>query len=110
MKPICLYHLDCVDGFGAAYAVWWKFDADFDYYPLNFFAQIEDLPDIEGRDVLIVDLNFEPKVMEYVCKHATKVVMIDHHKTGYEQLDYLVQQGKMTAVFDNTKSGAMLTW
>lgn len=107
MKKLCIYHGNCDDGFGAAYAVWKKFGEDnVEFYP----ATHDDAPpNVTGRKVIIVDFSYKRPVLEEMLTLCTSMVLIDHHKTAEADLTGLVDP-KLTLVFDMTHSGAMLTW
>lgn len=108
MKNIlCLYHANCADGFGAAYAVWRKYpDAEFKAVQYG-----EAPPDVKGRDVLIVDFSYKRDVLLDMARDANSLKVIDHHKTAMEDLDNIsLESYKIEAVFDMKRSGAVLTW
>lgn len=102
-NQLIIYHGGCYDGFCAAWLLSKKF-------PSAWFmsAQYGDEPpsehDVAGRDVYIVDFSYPRDVLERLHAAAGSLVVLDHHKTAERQL-----AGLPYCVFDNTKSGAMLT-
>jgi nanoRNase/pAp phosphatase (c-di-AMP/oligoRNAs hydrolase) len=111
-KPLCIYHGACDDGFGAAYSIWLRYRDDFEYYPGVYQMPP---PDVRERDVYLVDFSYKHPVMEQLCQQAQSVVILDHHKSAMEDLAGLEQWAKaqgldVTAKFDMTQSGAMITW
>lgn len=57
-KPdLCIYHGDCLDGFGAAWAVWLRWP-DCQFYAGRYGAP---LPQADERNVLFVD--FPPRAV-----------------------------------------------
>lgn len=98
-----LYHGNCPDGFGAAYAAWKKYGDDAEYIPVQYGEPIR--ADLAGHDVLIVDFSYPRDQLEALRAHAASLLVIDHHKTAAEALD-----GLPYAIFDMHKSGAVLTW
>ena len=124
MAPdICIYHANCDDGFAAAYAVWKRFGNDVTYIPAQYG---EDLPDVAGKDVLIVDFSYKKPDMEKLASQARRIVVLDHHKTAKEELADFVQLqcvggpfekryadrmiGGVGVCFDMEKSGCRLAW
>lgn len=80
LKPLCVYHADCVDGFTAAWAVWTRFGGEFDY----FAAAYERSPPVEvaGRHVVLVDFCYKPEVMIEIAQAAKSVLVLDHHASA----------------------------
>lgn len=108
MKPMCIYHKNCVDGFGAAWSIWKKHGHEFDYHAANHG---EDPPaSTRNRDIYIVDFSYKTSVVEELAQLAGSVTVIDHHVTAEADLKPLLDAGIIDGVFDMSKSGAMLTW
>lgn len=125
MKPLCIYHGNCDDGFAAAWCVRHVVPS------AEFFPGIyqQEPPDVTGRDVLIVDFSYKLPVLEQMAETAHSILVIDHHKTAAEDLSglhkpppgfgiwtsaawsgNLSQSVRLCALFDMTRSGAGLTW
>jgi len=104
-KPLCIYHGNCVDGFGAAWVVRKFYGPD----NVDFHAgkYQETPPDVTGRDVILVDFSYKRQVMETLISQAASVLIIDHHKTA--QADLADLPGA-TVIFDMEHSGAVLAW
>ena len=119
MKPICIYHGHCDDGFAAAWAVRFAAGKDaFEFYP-GVYQQ--DPPDVTDRHVLMVDFSYKRPVLERMAAVAKSVVIFDHHKTAAEDLSDLPTPPPfaewprkppigLSAIFDMSRSGAGLTW
>lgn len=123
MKPLCIYHGNCADGFGSAWVVWKYFGGDnVDFYPGVYQRPP---PDVKDRFVLMVDFSYKAPVLEQMTDEARSILILDHHKTAQEDLsawktdhyksyDQLVseldRQQFFLAVFDMNRSGAGLTW
>jgi oligoribonuclease NrnB/cAMP/cGMP phosphodiesterase (DHH superfamily) len=72
-------------------------------------AQVEDLPDLQGRAVYILDFSFDEPIMRAIDERAAKLVMLDHHKSAADKLGRF--QCRCGVVhFDLSQSGAMLAW
>ncbi|HEY3196535.1 MAG TPA: phosphohydrolase [Nitrospirales bacterium] len=103
MTPdLVLYHANCSDGFGAAWAIWKK-------YPSAVFVPVDHgqpLPvDPTGKNLLIVDFSYPRPMLEGIAKSAAAIQVLDHHITAQQAL-----AGLSYAAFDLNKSGAVLAW
>lgn len=119
MKTLCIYHAKCADGFGAAWVVRKALGADnVDFHPGKYG---EPAPDVEGRDVIVVDFSYKRDALLQLAQLARSVLIIDHHKSAAEDLaeippapatfsEWLEAQQPLGAVFDMQRSGAGLTW
>lgn len=124
MKPLVIYHADCADGFGAAFAAWLKFGDDAEYKPMKYGDALS--PDhYEARDVYILDFSFPRETMNGLFNYASRVVWLDHHKSAFESfglttnsthetcrsaLDIDVDAIANHVELDNTRSGALIAW
>ena len=113
-RPLCIYHGNCADGFGAAWVVRKYFDGDVDFH-LGVYGQAP--PDVTGRHVIIVDFSYKRTVLEEMAKHAKSITVLDHHKTAQEDLAgyprplrYMIPPPGIEAEFDMARSGAGLAW
>ena len=120
---ICIYHANCDDGFAAAYAVWKRFGDAVAFVPAQYGG---DIPDVAGKDVLIVDFSFKKSVMQDLADKAERIIVLDHHKTAEAELADFVQLacvggpfekryadkliGGVGVHFDMQKSGCRLAW
>lgn len=117
MKPLIIYHGNCADGFSAAWCFWRKYGTDADYVA-GVYQQPP--PDVDGRDVFLVDFSYKRAVVEQMLKAANTVTLIDHHKTAIDDLRPLAEQMEMTNndgrgvnfgwFCDLNRSGATLAW
>lgn len=134
---LCIYHGNCVDGFGAAWAVR-KYFGDIEFYPGVYQ---EDPPDVTGKYVVIVDFSYTPEVLEKMLESCYGILLIDHHKSAVERVMTYEWKGKLVdmsnwsknididrykenlmidgcenspsriyTVFDMDRSGAMMAW
>ncbi len=107
MKPLCIYHGNCADGFGAAWTFHACADREFDFHAGVYQ---NDPPDVTGRDVYLVDFSYKRQVVEKMLETANSVVLIDHHKTAIDDLMPLMEVGAIKFLVDLDHSGAMLAW
>ena len=130
MKPLVIYHNNCADGFGAAFAAWLKLGDDAEYVPMQYLdAKLNAVEAWEalsaaipsqantGREVYILDFSLPKPVMDKLFTVSECVVWLDHHKTAFEMWcedgeRSLCEQsnGRDEVILDNNKSGAMLAW
>lgn len=126
MEPdLCIYHGNCDDGFGAAWAIWRRWPTC-QFVP-GFYGK--PLPDVTGRRVLFVD--FSPPI-DWIFEHSFKarfLVIIDHHKTAQAdlerlpsfdgsaeslkaafQINWTQNTPEVAAWFDMSQSGAVMAW
>lgn len=125
-KIMCIYHGNCADGFGAAWAVRQAIDER----RVDFHAGVYQTapPDVTGRHVLMVDFSYKRPVLLEMAQKAKSILILDHHKTAAEDLagfrevaDYdqwdddtldLVAEGDppIAVLFDMERSGAGIAW
>lgn len=124
MKPICIYHGGCDDGFGAAWAVRHALGDDVELHAGQYGREP---PNVTGRDVILVDFSYKRPVLMEMAAVARSIVVLDHHKTAAEDLagfptpkDYNPQHiadaadfgnfSRIEALFDMDRSGAGIAW
>lgn len=106
-NPLCIYHCNCADGFGAAWVFKNYADREHDFHA----GVYQDAPpDVEGRDVYLVDFSYNRAVVEEIVEKANRVVLIDHHKTALDDLKPLIDSGAIEHLTSIEHSGAMLAW
>jgi oligoribonuclease NrnB/cAMP/cGMP phosphodiesterase (DHH superfamily) len=106
---LILYHADCDDGFGAAYAAWLSLGDCAEYQPVYYGDQI--LPDrLTGRQVFILDFSFSPVVLDNMAQYAAKIVLLDHHKSAASQWAGVKPLPNIELHFDMDRSGAQMAW
>ena len=97
-----LYHADCADGFGAAWALWKKYP-DARYIPVKHGQPPPQ--GLDGAHVMMVDFSYRREVIEQLAQSAASLLILDHHVTAQAAL-----AGLPYAYFDVKKSGAVLAW
>lgn len=97
-----LYHADCADGFGAAWALWKKYP-DARYIPVKHGQPPPE--GLDGAHVMMVDFSYRREVIEQLAQSAASLLILDHHVTAQAAL-----AGLPYAYFDVKKSGAVLAW
>jgi len=109
MTPLCIDHGFCADGFTAAWVVWKYFgDGNVDFHAASHGNPP---PEVDERDVYIVDFSYPRPIIEAMARHARKLTVIDHHITAAQDLEGLIRNdGIVDGVFDMEKAGCLLTW
>jgi len=126
-----IYHANCADGFGAAWAAWMKWGDAVQYVPCAY-GQVP--PDVAGKHVLIGDFSFKRDMLAEMGKSANSIIVLDHHETAKAELepwiwddvsgDFYADCDPMKAVrfmdeyvgqpiaanFDMARSGARMVW
>ncbi len=126
-----IYHANCADGFGAAWAAWMKWGDAVEYVPCAYGQQA---PEVLGKHVLIGDFSFKREQMDIIAQGAASIVVLDHHKTAESELEPFrfmesspgavsaddtngmlrdlaeLARPPVIAVFDMEQSGAVMTW
>lgn len=106
---LCIYHANCADGFGAAWAVRQYFNAGgrdaIDFHP---GVHQDPPPDVTGRIVYLVDFSYKRPVLLNMARQARRIVILDHHKTAAADLVDL--PANVSTVFDLDRSGARIAW
>ncbi|GKS59762.1 hypothetical protein YTPLAS18_32890 [Nitrospira sp.] len=99
---IVLYHAECADGFGAAWAIWKRF-------PIARFQPVkhgEPPPNgLAGLHVVMADFSYPREVLDRIADETKSFQVLDHHITAEHAL-----AGFSQAYFDQTRSGAVLAW
>ncbi|RMH35965.1 MAG: hypothetical protein D6690_07180 [Nitrospirae bacterium] len=99
---VVLYHADCADGFGAAWALWKRFP-EARFIPVKHGDPPP--PGLDREHVVIVDFSYPREIIERLAKQSASLTILDHHVTAQATLSDLPY-----AVFDLEKSGATLAW
>jgi uncharacterized protein len=99
---VVLYHAECADGFGAAWALWRRFP-DARFVPVKHGAPPPG--GMNGQRVVIVDFSYDRATLETMERTTDRLLVLDHHITAEKAL-----AGLPYAYFDMKKSGAVLAW
>lgn len=105
---LVLYHGSCPDGFTAAWAAFKKLGPDVTYQAANFHD--EDLPDVTGKRVYIVDFSYPRDTLIDMSRRAKLITILDHHRTAQANLEGLNGLDGLECHFDMDRSGAGMSW
>lgn len=103
MTTHIIYHGNCYDGFGAAWAAWKVHGLNAIYHPAKYGEEPPALD--KDANVVIVDFSYPRAKLEAFAATVNSLRVLDHHKTAEEDL-----RGFPGAVFDMNHSGAYLSW
>lgn len=99
---VVLYHAECADGFGAAWALW-------RHVPSARFIPVKHgnppPSDLNDERIVIVDFSYARDTLEALSQKSKSLLVLDHHITAEKALT-----GLPYAYFDMKKSGAVLAW
>jgi len=111
-NTLVLYHgtknekgedIGCQDGYCARFVLeMWGGLKDAEFVPGGYHLPP---PDVQGRDVIIVDLSYPRVTLLDMKQRARSLVVLDHHKSAADELKDLD-----FCFFDMDHSGAWLAW
>jgi uncharacterized protein len=108
MDATVLYHANCYDGFGAAWAVRKALGPDAQYLPVKYG---EAPPDgLDRRFVVLVDFSYPRDVLLALAERVGALSIYDHHKTAAADLANCQHPNIDMVVFDMERSGAGIAW
>lgn len=111
---VCLYHADCLDGMGAAWAVYRK-------YPQATFIPVDygdPLPEaVNDARVLVVDFCYDLDTMIELAARCRTLTLLDHHTSSEETAKIMQDLHKVMSIYapvivvhDRQRSGALIAW
>lgn len=135
--PLVIYHANCADGFGAAFAAYTKLKDHAVYVAASYsntkyeaktgYLTVGEIRySTKGRRLYILDFSFSRSVMDELFTGCSSVIWLDHHKTAIElhngAYDFnnrgrgnehaIIVSGAHTGeiVLDDSRSGALIAW
>lgn len=99
---LVIYHANCTDGFGAAYAAWKLLGDRASYFAAKYG---EAPPDVKDKCVVVLDFSYDNTTTKRMIADAKSFLVIDHHKSAMVELHDV-----SCTHFDMNHSGAMLSW
>lgn len=100
---VVIYHANCSDGFGGAYAAWKKFGSKAEYIPV--WHAVPPPPGLQDKELYMIDFVYPEPYTKQLMKQNKRVTAIDHHVTAKavtemtEKYSYALEH-----------SGAVLAW
>jgi nanoRNase/pAp phosphatase (c-di-AMP/oligoRNAs hydrolase) len=109
---LVIYHADCLDGLGSAWAAFCKFGHNARYFAARFGDKFPRFN--KGSDIYILDFSYPPEILLNAAKTAATVTLIDHHATAMEQCQAFFHSHprpkNLVLNFDMARSGCVLSW
>lgn len=102
-KILVLYHKNCLDGFGGAFAAWKKFGDRAEYIAVNPETLPEKFP--VRREIYAIDISYPVAIQKKLRQKNASFVILDHHAGMEADTRYFPEN-----VFDNNHSGAVIAW
>src|SRR5690606_29985350 len=111
MYNYIIYHNNCFDGFTGFYLFmksdqWARKPTVFPDVPQAKYPP----PDIDGKNIIIIDVAYHPNIILEISKRANKLLFIDHHITIIDDINKLNLDKPHEIYYDKHHSGASLVW
>jgi len=103
-RPLIIYHAD-EDGFGAAWAAATFMGREVDLFPAVYNA--ENLPDVRGREVYLLDICFDLEVMQDLEEKSSNFFVLDHHDKAMKIAKKMPDSSIYTS---STESACVMAW
>lgn len=106
-----IYHNNCFDGFTGFFLfiktkLWTP--KPFVYPDQPHAKNIP--PNIDGKNVIIIDVAYNAKIVKEIAIRANKILFIDHHVSIKNDIKDLNLGPQHTIVYEESESGASLVW
>jgi oligoribonuclease NrnB/cAMP/cGMP phosphodiesterase (DHH superfamily) len=102
-KTVILYHANCPDGLGGAYAAWKKFGEHAEYIPVRHGRPAPE--GLRGARLFFIDFCYPRDIMDGLQKEAESLVVLDHHEGIRDVVESMPEH-----VYDDEHSGAVIAW
>jgi oligoribonuclease NrnB/cAMP/cGMP phosphodiesterase (DHH superfamily) len=100
---VVLYHADCKDGFGAAWAAWKKLGNEAEYIPVTHGRPVPE--GLDNKVLYMLDFTYDEPYTSQLIKSNKQVTAIDHHRSQEK-----ITKSTFKYSYDRNHSGAVLTW
>ncbi|MBI4993770.1 hypothetical protein HZC33_02330 [Candidatus Wolfebacteria bacterium] len=102
-KILVLYHKNCPDGFGGAYAAWKKFGNKADYIGIERYMPLENL--IGRKEIYMIDFCYSLNETKKIIENGKNITIIDHHVSAEKAVKICPKHS-----YSVNHSGAVLAW
>jgi len=102
-RTVILYHGDCPDGFGGAFAAWKKFGDAAEYLPVKHGRPVP--KGLAGADLYFIDFVYKKPEMDQLTEEAASMVVLDHHEGVRDVVESMPHH-----IYDANRSGATIAW
>jgi uncharacterized protein len=110
-----IYHGGCLDGFSGFFVAYISGRLSrnvFIYEDTPTTTKVP--PNIDNKDIIIIDVAYKKEVLERIFRHAKSVVFIDHHISIKNDVNDLHRKyntsNNIKIIYDDTKCGSTLAW
>lgn len=110
LENLVIYHGNCADGMGAAWAAFHHFGNLAEYRVGLYDEEFPNLDLFRMRNVFLVDFTYSPEQVKQIASVASRVVILDHHKSAMLAFKDTTFSSNVLIIFSMDKSGARLTW
>lgn len=100
---VVIYHGECKDGFGGAWAAWMKLGDKAEYIGVKHGNTIPE--GLIGKDIYFIDFAYKPELMKGIIDANKRVVVIDHHVTAKDAAAMAHE-----SLYKMENSGSVLAW
>lgn len=100
---VIVYHGECRDGFGGAWAAWKKFGSKAHYIPYRH----GDVPkiNISNAEVYFIDLVYPFAELKTMRAKNNRIIIIDHHQSNANKIAFADE-----SLYTMEHSGSVLAW
>ncbi|MEK9160865.1 MAG: hypothetical protein AAB440_02410 [Patescibacteria group bacterium] len=102
-RTVILYHGDCPDGFGGAFAAWKKFGNAAEYVPIKHGRPVP--KGLAGAELYFIDFVYKKPEMNQIAAEAASLVVLDHHEGVRDVVESMPHH-----IYDANRSGATIAW
>jgi len=109
-----IFHSGCLDGFVGFFVAYISNKLNNNVFIYEDVPSTNRIPpNINNKNILIIDVAYKKEVLEEIFKCAKKVVFIDHHisiRDDVIDLNKKYKNKNIKIIYDENKCGATLTW
>lgn len=115
MFDYCIFHKGCLDGFTGFTIAYNSGQLTRDVFIYQDVPSTNKVPpDIDHRNILIIDVAYKKEILEIIFRYAKSVVFIDHHVSIHQDtIELEAKYGKnknISIIYDVDHAACMLTW
>ena len=110
-----IFHGGCLDGFSGFFVAYLSGRLTTDVFIHEDQPSTNNVPpNIDGKDIIIIDVAYKKSILEIIFEYAKSVVFIDHHHSISDDVQILYKKynskKNIKIFYDSLRCGATLTW
>jgi oligoribonuclease NrnB/cAMP/cGMP phosphodiesterase (DHH superfamily) len=110
MRSLYIYHANCMDGLGAAFAAYFAGGKKEEFHAASYDDGGPPFEKVDSQTmVYLLDFCYKEAQLRLLCDQAAMVVVLDHHKSAIEMLTTFSHE-RLSNRCDIDHSGAMVAW